>query len=461
MSRVRTFFEQYIPFYKRNLKVALPIMFTQLGATLVGFFDTMMVGHFGTVDLAAVSLSNAIFFMVMVFAMGAIIGITPLIGFEVGKGKKEGVEDTRQIASYLLNGLIYTAILSVVMVVLMVIVGMFFDKMGQDPQVIQTAGPYYTLIVISIVPFLFFFLLKQFLEGLGNTMVAMIISFGMNGLNILLNWVLIYGHWGFEPMGATGAGWATLISRSLMPFCFLAAILLRKEWRCYITLFSCKLCQLKEIIKLHKVGFPIGGQTFLETFLFTFAFILIGWINKESLAAHQIANQVVDINFMLAMGVGSATTIRVSHQLGAGDLYAVRMASNASIHLCLVINTISAIFMITCRNIIPLWFTKDPEVVSIASSLILIGGFLQYADGLQAVGVGMLRGITDVKISMIGALICYIVVALPLCYLLTFNLNLGAQGMWIGFIVGLSLAAIFFHIRFRIKYKKMLNQNIN
>lgn len=192
----------------------------------------------------------------------------------------------------------------------------------------------------------------------------------------------------------------------------------------------------------------------LETFLFTLSFVIVGWLSKEALAAHQIANQIADMTFMLAIGIGSATTIRVSHQLGKGDFHAVKMAANASIHLVLVMNTIGAVLMISLRNYIPMLFTEDPEVIRIGSTLVMIAGFFQYADGLQTVGAAMLRGITDVRRPMWYAFIAYIAISLPLGLLLTFPCRLGAPGMWISFIVGLSVAALLFHIRFRKKIKE-------
>ena len=460
-------FRDYLPYYKRNLKVALPVMLTQLGASLVGLFDSIMVGHYATVDLAAVSFSNAIFFTVMVFAMGALMGLTPLVGFQVGSltasesersnsvsgltsnNERSEWSDCRAIISSLFqNGILFTILLSVFSLILLGGCIPFLDCFGQDPKVVEVARPYYILIVISIVPFLFFTFFKQFLEGLGNTSVAMVITLVMNGLNIFLNWLFIYGNWGCPELGATGAGIGSLISRIGMPLCFWMIMALHKEWKQYL-LMVWERCSWQRIRELAKIGFPIGAQTLLETFLFTASFVIIGWISKEALAAHQVANQIADMTFMLALGIGSATTIRVSHQLGEGNIHGVRMASNASIHLVLLMNTIGAALMIGLRNYIPMLFTEDREVIAIASQLIIIAGLFQYADGLQAVGAAMLRGITDVKVPMMIAFVAYIVVGLSVGLMCGFPLQMGAVGIWIGFICGLALAAICFHIRFR------------
>mgnify|MGYP004614475585 FL=1 len=454
-------FKEYIPYYKRNLKVAVPVMFTQIGGALVGLFDTMMVGHYATVDLAAVSFSNAIFFTIMVFASGSLMGLTPLIGLQDGELSQhpDKANSIRaKMASLLQNGLYFTLIISMVTTVLLALCIPFLDRFGQDPEVIEVARPYYILIVISLFPYLLFCLQKQFLEGLGNTIVAMVIVLAMNALNVLLNWVFIYGHWGAPAMGAVGAGIATLVSRIGMPVCLFVAIMLHRHWRDYIRLFSRHLSSWREVCHIARIGFPVGGQTFFETVTFTLAVVAIGWISKEAVAAHQIASQISNLTFMLAVGIGAGTTIRVSHQLGKGDLPAVRMASNASIHLVILMNTIGAALMIGLRHYIPYLFTDDQEVITIASQLLVFAGLYQYSDGLQAVGASMLRGITDVKVPMVIAFISYIIIGLLIGYVCAFPLGMGAAGIWIGFIVGLTFAAVLFHTRFNRLYKRMASQ---
>ena len=448
--------KEYLPYYKRNLKVAIPVMLTQIGGALVGLFDTMMVGHYATVDLAAVSFSNALFFTVMVFASGALMGLTPLVGVQDGEMSEypeKGDIIRRKIASLLQNGLYFTLIIGVITTLLLAICIPLLGHFGQDTEVVEVARPYYILIVISLLPYLLFCLQKQFLEG--YTVVAMIIVLTMNALNVLLNRVFIYGHWGAPAMGATGAGIATLVSRVGMPICMFAVIALHRNWRGYLQMFSRRLSSWREVCHIASIGFPLGGQTFFETVTFTLAVVVVGWISKEAIAAHQIATQVSNLTFMLALGIGAGTTIRVSHQLGKGDLPAVRMASNASIHLVVLINTFAAALMIGLRHYIPLLFTEDAEVIAIASQLLVFAGLYQYSDGLQAVGAAMLRGITDVKVPMVIAFVSYIIVGLSVGLVCAFPLDMGAAGIWVGFIVGLTFAAVLFHTRFNKKYRQM------
>ena len=439
---------EYVPYYKRNLAVAFPVMLTQLGAAIVGLADCIMVGHYSTTDLAAVSFANGVFFTFMVFSMGALMGITPLVGQAFVQKHDE------RVASLLLSGLWFTLLLGGATTLLLAACVPLMPMMGQDPAVVEAARPYMIMRILSLLPFLLFILQKQFLEGLGNTVTAMLICLGLNLLNILLNWVFIFGHWGAEPMGAYGAGLASLIATVLMPVAFIIAIACNSEWRRYLRLSRHTSDSRSLLRELAVVGFPIGLQTTMETVLFTISFIMVGWISKEALAAHQVTNQVADFAFMLSLGVGSATTIRVSHQYGLGDLRAMRMAANASIHLVLLMNTIGATLMIGLRHYIPYLFTNDPEVINIAAELLIFAGLFQYADGLQCVGAGMLRGVTDVKAPMWITVIAYLVVALPLGYLLMFPAGLGARGMWISFVFALTMAAVAFHWRFRWLFRK-------
>ena len=440
-------------------------MLTQLGASLVGLFDSIMVGRYATVDLAAVSFSNALFFTVMVFAMGALMGLTPLVGIQMGRlasnndshltSDSELSDGKSIITSLFQNGMLFTVLLGVFTLVLLGGCIPFLHCFGQDPEVVEAAKPYYILIVISIVPFLFFTFFKQFLEGLGNTSVAMVITIVMNGLNIFLNWLFIYGNLGCPELGATGAGIGSLVARIGMPICFVVVMYFRRDWKAYLSSIRFDRFRASVIHELTKIGFPIGVQTLMETIAFTAAFIFIGWISKEALAAHQIANQICDMTFMVILGIGSATTIRVSHQLGANNLEGVRMASNASIHLVLLINAIGAALMIGFRHQIPLLFTHDQEVIAIASQLVVLAGVLQLADGLQVVAASMLRGITDVKVPMVIAIVSYTIVCISTGLFLAFLMGMGAVGIWIGFVVGLSLAAVCLHTRFRIKFKEI------
>lgn len=441
-------FEDYLPYYKRNLRIAGPVVLSQLGGSITQLADNIMVGHLGTVELAAVSFANTIFIIGMLFSIGITMASTPLIGQAYVQG-----EHTK-LTSYLQNSLLQVILTAIVISALLFALYPFMDDMGQEPDVVKLAKPYYILLVISLFPFLIFCFFKQFLEGLGSTKHAMIITIICNIVNIVLNYFLIFGTYGFPKWGIIGAGVATLVSRVLMPIMFLIIIRKKTDWWMFFNRFGKKVFSFKVLRELHSLGLPIAGQMVLEISAFAFSAIMVGWLGAVPLASHQIAQNISTIAFMVVLGISTATTIRVSHQLGLRDFKALRMAASASIHLCLATNFILGLLILSFRYIIPIAFTEDAAVIELAAQLLLFVGLFQLFDGMQSVGIGILRGLTDVKRPVIYAFISYICINLPIGYIFAFVFKMGAAGIWLGFVFGLGVAAILFHIR----YRKRINE---
>lgn len=441
-------FEDYLPYYKRNLRIAGPVVLSQLGSSITQLADNIMVGHLGTVELAAVSFANTIFIIGMLFSIGITMASTPLIGQAYVQG-----EHTK-LTSYLQNSLLQVILTAIVISALLFALYPFMDDMGQEPDVVKLAKPYYILLVISLFPFLIFCFFKQFLEGLGSTKHAMIITIICNIVNIVLNYFLIFGTYGFPKWGIIGAGVATLLSRVLMPIMFLIIIRKKTDWWMFFNRFGKKVFSFKVLRELHSLGLPIAGQMVLEISAFAFSAIMVGWLGAVPLASHQIAQNISTIAFMVVLGISTATTIRVSHQLGLRDFKALRMAASASIHLCLATNFILGLLILSFRYIIPMAFTEDAAVIELAAQLLLFAGLFQLSDGMQSVGIGILRGLTDVKRPVIYAFISYICINLPIGYIFAFVFKMGAAGIWLGFVFGLGVAAILFHIR----YRKRINE---
>ncbi|HPG55128.1 MAG: Multidrug resistance protein NorM [Bacteroidetes bacterium ADurb.Bin302] len=441
-------FEDYLPYYKRNLRIAGPVVLSQLGGSITQLADNIMVGHLGTVELAAVSFANTIFIIGMLFSIGITMASTPLIGQAYVQG-----EHTK-LTSYLQNSLLQVILTAIVISALLFALYPFMDDMGQEPDVVKLAKPYYILLVISLFPFLIFCFFKQFLEGLGSTKHAMIITIICNIVNIVLNYFLIFGTYGFPKWGIIGAGVATLLSRVLMPIMFLIIIRKKTDWWMFFNRFGKKVFSFKVLRELHSLGLPIAGQMVLEISAFAFSAIMVGWLGAVPLASHQIAQNISTIAFMVVLGISTATTIRVSHQLGLRDFKALRMAASASIHLCLATNFILGLLILSFRYIIPIAFTEDAAVIELAAQLLLFVGLFQLFDGMQSVGIGILRGLTDVKRPVIYAFISYICINLPIGYIFAFVFKMGAAGIWLGFVFGLGVAAILFHIR----YRKRINE---
>ena len=441
--------KNYIPFYKNNLKIALPIVLTQVGGGIVALMDNVMVGHLGAVELASVAFANSIFVLGQVFVMGAVMGLTPLVGQAFVQS------DLERVKALFYNALVFVCVLGLAVTLILGLVYPFFDYMGQDTNVVRWAKPYFLLQVFSLLPLLVFCLFKQFLEGLGNTKVAMIITLVANIVNIVLNYLLIYGKFGFPYWGVVGAGVATLISRILMAVGFFVYVRTNDSWWNYLKDITIDLFHARKVWTVARVGMPIGGHMLLECTAFALSAIMVGWLGAVPLAGNQIAQNISHLTFMLVVGIGSATTIRVSHRLGEKNFYALRMAGKASVHLCLLTNTLMAIFMIVFSRQIPRIFTTDMAVIDAAAPLLVLAGLFQISDGLQTVGASILRGLTDVKRPVIYAFISYICINLPLGYLLAFKFHMGASGVWIGFIVGLSIAAILFHVRCNRQINKL------
>jgi len=320
--------------------------------------------------------------------------------------------------------------------------------MNQPPDVVELAIPYFIILIFSGLPITVFFAYRQFGEGIGNTKIAMWITLLGNIVNIFLNYLLIYGKFGFPEMGLIGAGIGTLVARIVMALTFIIVIQRHTLFKPYIKYFSLRNIHKVACFKLIRTSLPISGQLLVEVLAFSCSAIIVGWINEVNLAAHQIALTLASGTFMLALGVASATTIGISHQYGRGQYKATKVTAIAGIHLAIVIMTFNALIFILFRNQIPMIFTTDQEVIRITSQLLIVAGFFQIFDGIQIVGLSALRGVADVKIAMYIALISYLFICLPLAYFLGIPLGMGTLGVWIGIAIGLVVAAIAYRIRF-------------
>lgn len=438
----------YIPFYKRNLHLALPVVISQIGQVTVALVDNMMVGHVGTTELAASSFANNVFMIGMYFGMGITFGITPLIGNAFGKGK------LNDVVVWLKNGVFTHLVAAFGLSLIMFGVYFFLPFMGQPPAATELAKPYYLLLCLSYLPFMLFFSMKQFFEGIGNTKIAMYITITANLIHIVLNYVLIYGKFGFPEMGLNGAGIGTLISRITMPVMFLMYIIKKPDLKKYLVLAHQQPFSKQKIISLLKIGIPIAFQIIVEVIAFSIGAIMMGWLGEVSLAAHQVAIGLASFTYMISLGISQANTIRVSHQMGVKDYKALKMAAFASTHLVLVFMSSMGIVFIFARNYLPFLFTVDPEVVKIASGLLIIAAIFQVFDGLQVVMLSTLRGMADVRLPMFIAFFAYLFLGIPTSYLLAFKLMLGPQGIWYGYLVGLGIAGILFYLRFQHNLKK-------
>ncbi|MEG0808340.1 MAG: MATE family efflux transporter [Alistipes sp.] len=446
-------FAKYKEQYKATLRLALPVVLTQVGQVMVQFADNVMVGHYGGDDptpLAAVSFGGSVFFILFIAGIGITLGLTPLIGELFAQ------DDKKISSSYLQNGILFYTLLGVVISTVQLAIIPLLSHMNQPPEVVEMAIPYYKMLVFSMPFVMLFFAFKQFLEGVGNTKVEMFVTIISNLTNVGFNWLFIFGNMGFAAMGAEGAGLGTLLSRIIMPILIIGYFYRRDKYRCYLDGFSPFNYSFAAIRKLLRMGLPISSQMFLEASAFVGTGIMMGWFGRASIiGANQITTTMANCAFMIVLSIGAATTIRVSHCYGVRNISGLAMAAKASYHLTLVWNTLAAIVFIACRNYIPQLFTTNQEVIEVASRLMVFIALFQLSDGIQNVSVGILRGIQDVKIIMPIAFTAYWLLNLPIGYLFGFTMGMGPDGLILGFTFGLSTAAVLMILRIRHSIRKL------
>lgn len=447
--RIVTNFRKLLPQYRENLALALPVILAQVGQIFVQLADNAMVGRLGAAPLAAVSFGGALFMIFMIWGMGLTLGLTPLAGEAYAQGNH------RTVAGLFQNGLALYTLAGMFLFCILYGIGQYMDHFGQPPEVVELARPYYYYLAWSIIPFMVYAGFKQLLEGVGNTKTAMVIVITSNLINILFNYLLIYGKFGFPEMGAAGAGLATLIARVCMPAMMIVYFFRKDGLRRYFRFFSWAGQSWRRVGRLLDVGLPISLQMLMEILAFSLTAIMMGWIGTVQMAAHQVVVSFASFAFMIVIGISSAATITVSHQYGRGSLQGLNRAAQASYHLGITANLITMTCFIVFRHWIPSLFTSDVAVIGMAAQLFILAGLFQVFDGLQVVSVGILRGLQDVKTAMFYAFIAYIAVNLPVGYFCAFVLEWGAPGLWVGFIVGLGLAAYLMNRRYRKLYKRL------
>ncbi len=452
VANIIDYFKGYIPFYKRNLKLAVPVMLAQLGQGTVQLADTIMVGQLGKVDLAAVSFGGASFFIGFAASLGLSFGSTPLIGEAYASGNH------KRVSSLFQNSILFNLLVTLVMGGLMTILYMNLANLGQPEEVVPIAKSYFLILLESLPFVLLFQAFRQFMDGVGNTTYAMIVTVSGNMLNILLNYILIFGKWGAPQLGVDGAAYATLISRIIMCVAFIILVRCKHPYASYFHDFGWRKFSIKELGSLMKISTPIGLQMFLETFGMNVAVMFVGMCGTVALASHQIAITISAITWMVSCGIASATTIRVSHQIGAKDFVAMKKAGIASIHLVLAFMGVCSILIILFRTEIAMIFSHEADVIELAAVLLIMTGAYQVADGLQTVVIGSLRGMQNVITPMVVAFICYIVVTISVSYFCGIYLGWGAPGVWFAYIIELYLASLLLIIRFRKDVHKFLEK---
>lgn len=429
--------------YKALFKLGIPIVVGQLGMIVLGFADTLMIGHHSTEELGAASFVNNMFNLATIFATGFSYGLTPIVGSLFGSGKQ------KEMGCTLRNALWANGLMGILLTLIMGALYLNLHRLGQPEELLPLIRSYYLVLLVSLISVLLFNAFKQFADGITDTKTPMWILVGGNLMNILGNWVLIYGCLGFPEMGLVGAGIATLTSRVLMLVAFIGIFLYAKRYRPYKEGFVQGRLNKANFLQINKLGWPVGLQMGMETASFSLATIMVGWIGATALAAHQVMLTIGQLGYMIYYGMAAAVAVRVSNFHGQNDWTGVRHSANAGFHIILLMALCISIPLFFLRHEIGGWFTDNDEVTLMVAGLILPFIIYQFGDGMQCTYANALRGIADVKPAMYIAFIAYFIISLPAGYLFGFVFDWGLTGIWLSFPFGLTSAGLMFWLRFR------------
>ena len=429
--------------YKELIYLGVPIMVGQLGTIILGFADTMMIGHHSAAELSAAGFVNTLFNLAIIFGLGFSYGLTPIVGALYGRGEEE------EAGGKLKNSLLTNLLIAVFLCIVMGILYLNLDKLGQPEELLPFIKPYYLILWASLPLIMLFNAFKQFADGITDTQTPMWILLGGNVLNIVGNYLLIYGTFGFPELGLLGGGLSTLFARLMMLVVFIGIFFLSPRYKTFLRGFRRSYANRADFRLLNKLGWPIALQMGMETASFSLCAIMLGWLGETPLAAHQIMNTITTLCFMIYYGMGAAIAVRVSYFRGQEDMPNLRRSAYAGFHLILVWGLFLCTIVFCIRHQLGSWYTDSEEVRQLVAVLVIPMLAYQFGDGLQIAFANALRGLADVKPMMYIAFVAYIILSLPTSYIFGFLLDWGTVGIWMGFPVGLTSAGIAFYLRFR------------
>jgi len=425
------------------LRLAIPVVIVQVGMMAMGVVDTVMVGHISAQALAAVALGNLYFFTLAVFALGTLMVLDPVVAQAVG------ARDQPAVARAVQRGVIIALLLTIPAVVLLTSAGPVFSLARQPEEVIPLAAAYAIRTAPGTLPFLLFVVFRQTLQAMGRTGPIVGAIVGANVVNALLNWLLIFGHWGFPAMGVVGSAWATTISRVLLVVCLWAAS--RRELDPLLSPLRPEIWQLQPLIRMLRLGIPIGAQHVLEFGAFAFVALMMGWLGTQAMAGHQVAINLAALTFMVPLGVGDAASVLVGQAVGRGDAEGTRGAARAAFACGVAFMAVTGAIFLSLPEPLARLYSRDLGVIGVAAMLIPIAGVFQIFDGIQVVASGVLRGLGDTRAPMVANLLGYWLVGIPVSMYLGFGLRLGPPGLWWGLVLGLGLVGTSLLLRVRAR----------
>ena len=427
-------------------------MLGQLGHVMVGLVDNLMIGRLGAAPLAAVSLGNAMVFIALSLGIGFSFAITPLIA------EADGAKDIEKGRSYFHHGVILCTLNGVFLFLALLLAKPILHYMDQPPEVVALAIPYLEIVAFSMIPLMIFQAFKQFADGLSQTKYAMYATLIANVVNVVFNYLLIYGIWIFPRLELEGAAIGTLISRFFMLW-FVWEILRRKKKFAEYFKWTRKELLKPDIFKrLLALGFPTALQMLFEIAIFTATVFLAGTLGTNPQAANQIALNLASMTFMIAVGLGVAATIRVGNQKGLGRFKDLRRIAFSTFLLVFLIEAVFALGFILLKDWLPTLYIDNTEVILLAAQLLVIAALFQLSDGLQVVILGALRGLQDVKIPTLMCFIAYWLIGFPVSWYFGKAEQLGSMGIWLGLLAGLTASALMLYLRFNFLSKRLIEK---
>jgi multidrug resistance protein, MATE family len=439
MSRLQAYLREVRP----TVTLAVPIVVGQLSQMLMGVTDSVMIGHAGTVPLAASAFGGNVFAVFYVFGIGLMLPVS------IFTARAHGARRPDEAAEYLRHGVALALVFGLIEMLVLLGLSTQLARFGQPPEVLAIVTPFFLLVGGSIVPVLLYLVFRQFAEAMGRPWVPMLIMLGGIALNAGLNWVFIYGHWGVPALGLTGSGISTLLSRilgALVIFLWLQRDPVLRAGTPARWFGGYSMARFREMMH---VGWPASGMLLFESSAFAVSSIMAGWLGAVPLAAHQIALSCASLAFMFPLGLSIAAGMRVSRAVGAGEHSRLRPIAFGAMALGVALTGGFAFTFGFGGRTIATWFVHDPAVVMLAAQLLIVAALFQLVDGVQVIGAASLRGVTDVKVPAAITFAAYWVIALPLGYALGVRGPLGAVGIWVGIASGLAVAAVFLALRFR------------
>jgi len=432
------------------LRLAAPLVLIQVGTMLMGVVDTIMVGQVSPVALAAAALGNVVYFSIVIFGMGVLFALDPIVAQALGAG------DELAVSRGLQRGLLLSAVLALPIVLVLLAARPLLEWVGQPIEVVPAAAGYVHRTALSVWPFFVFVVLRQTLQAHRRVAPILVTILAANGLNALLNFLWIFGNAGFPALGVLGAAWATVASRS-----FMAVALLVLGWsdlKPYLQHLAPRVFEMRPILRMLKLGAPIGGQMMLEGGAFGGVALLMGWLGVVQVAAHQVAINFASLTFMVPLGVSSAAAVIVGHAVGRGDAQAVHRATFAALAVGAGFMLATAALLIGAPRAVARLYSPDAEVLALAAALLPIAGVFQVFDGLQVVAIGLLRGLGDTRVPMIANVLGFWLIGIPVSLYMGFSLGLGAVGLWWGLVLGLVIVAVFLVARVRERERHELSR---